>query len=75
MVTVRAETTDKADNLMRTGAAVFCPDCGDDRVCVVPDCGDGHGDCGDYCCTDCGAAVSVVADLVGASRAGSTRVA
>lgn len=48
-----------ADNLMLTGAALFCPDCAGERIFVVPDCGDGRGDCGDYCCTDCGAAVTV----------------
>jgi predicted RNA-binding Zn-ribbon protein involved in translation (DUF1610 family) len=48
-----------ADNLMLTGVALYCPDCGDDRIFVVPDCGDGRGDCGDYCCADCGAAVTV----------------
>ena len=78
MVTARASRVDKADNLMLTGSVLFCPDCADDRIFVVPDCGDGRGDCGDYCCTDCGAAVSVVVDMVdgaGAHGARSPRVA
>ena len=72
MVTVRA---DAADNLMLTGTVLYCPDCEDERIFVVPDCGDGGADCGDYCCTDCGAAVSVAADPVASGRAGSTRAA
>jgi len=72
MVTVRA---DAADTLMLTGTVLYCPDCGDERIFVVPDCGDAGADCGDYCCTDCGAAVSVVADPVASGRAGSTRAA
>jgi predicted RNA-binding Zn-ribbon protein involved in translation (DUF1610 family) len=63
-----------ADNLMLTGTVLFCPDCADDRIFVEPDCGDGREDCGDYCCTDCGAAVSLpVVALSG--RAGSARAA
>lgn len=65
-----------ADNLMLTGTVLFCPDCADDRIFVVPDCGDDLDDCGDYCCTDCGAAVSVVVALAAsADSAGSSRVA
>jgi hypothetical protein len=71
MVTVRA---DAADNLMRTGTVLYCPDCEDERIFVVPDC-DGGADCGDYCCTDCGAAVSVVADPAASGHSGSTRAA
>ena len=78
MVTARADSArpaDTADNLMRTGTVLFCPDCADDRIFVVPDCGDGKGDCGDYCCTDCGAAVSVVTEPAGSRRRLSTRAA
>jgi hypothetical protein len=63
-----------ADNLMLTGTVLFCPDCTDERIFVVPDCGDGRGDCGDYCCTDCGAAVSLVVEPA-PSRAVASRVA
>lgn len=66
---------DSADNLMLTGTALFCPDCADQRIFVVPDCGDDLGDCGDYCCTDCGAAVSVVLEPASSRRSGSARVA
>lgn len=64
-----------ADNLMLTGTVLFCPDCAGERIFVVPDCGDGRGDCGDYCCCDCGAAVSLVVEPVSSRRAGSSRVA
>jgi hypothetical protein len=67
-----------ADNLMLTGSVLFCPDCADERIFVVPDCGDGPGaaeDCGDYCCTDCGAAVSVVVESLRPAGSGSSRVA
>jgi hypothetical protein len=80
MVTARADSAhsahkaDAADNLMLTGTLLFCPDCSADRIFVVPDCGDGRGDCGDYCCTDCGAAVSVVA-VAASGRTRSARVA
>jgi hypothetical protein len=79
---------DAAENLMLSGTVLFCPDCADERIFVVPDCGDGPGDPGgdpllsdpagpcDYCCTDCGAAVSVLADPATAPpAAGSPRVA
>jgi hypothetical protein len=66
---------DAADNLMLTGTVLFCPDCADERIFVVPDCGDGRGDCGDYCCTDCGAAVSVVVAPVPSRPAVASRVA
>jgi hypothetical protein len=66
---------DPADNLMLTGTVLLCPDCGDDRIFVVPDCGDGLGDCGDYCCTDCGAAVSVDLAVFVSRSLGSSRVA
>jgi hypothetical protein len=56
--------TDAADNLMLTGAVLFCPDCADDATFVVPDCGDGQRDCGEYCCTGCGAAVTVLTERV-----------
>jgi hypothetical protein len=69
MVTARAGRVDKADNLMLTGTVLFCPDCADDRIFAVPDCGDGRGNCGDYCCTDCGAAV--VVDGAASGRASS----
>jgi hypothetical protein len=65
-------TANAADNLMLTGTVLCCPDCAAERIFVVPDCGDGLGDCGDYCCTDCGAAVSVVVDLVSSRSARST---
>jgi hypothetical protein len=64
-----------ADNLMLTGTVLFCPDCHDDRIFVVPDCGDGRGDCGDYACTDCGAAVSLTVTVRATGRAGDRRVA
>lgn len=73
MVTARADRVDTAANLMLTGSVLFCPDCADDRIFVVPECGDGRGDCGDYCCTDCGAAVSVVVEVPASRRAGSVR--
>lgn len=60
-----------ADNLMLTGTVLLCPDCDAERIFVVPDCGDGRGDCGDYCCTDCGAAVSVVLEVAPPAPAGS----
>jgi hypothetical protein len=63
------------DNLMLTGVVLFCPDCADDRIFVVPDCGDGRGDCGDYCCTDCGAAVTLVVELLSGRGSLSARVA
>ena len=66
---------DAADNLMLTGRVLFCSDCAGERIFVVPDCGDGLGDCGDYCCTECGAAVSVVVELVSPPAARSSRVA
>ncbi len=66
---------DAADNLMLTGIVLFCPDCTEDRIFVVPDCGDGLDDCGDYCCTGCGAAVSVATGLLSVPTARSTRVA
>lgn len=64
-----------ADNLMMTGTVLFCPDCAEERIFVVPDCGDGRGDCGDYCCTDCGAAVSVVVAVSPSRRTRRSRVA
>jgi hypothetical protein len=75
MVTARARRVEAADNLMLTGTVLFCPDCSDHRIFVVPDCGDGRGDCGDYCCTDCGAAVSLVVAVAPAGWARSARVA
>ena len=78
MVTARADTAptvDAADNQMLTGTMLYCPDCADDRIFVVPDCGDCRGDCGDYCCTDCGAAVSVVVAVAASGRTRSARVA
>jgi hypothetical protein len=73
-VTARA---DAADNLMLTGTVLFCPDCADDRIFVEPDCGDARGDCGDYCCTDCDAAVSVLVEVTSRRPASlrSTRAA
>ena len=67
--------THAADNLMLTGVVLFCPDCADDRIFVVPDCGDGRGDCGDYCCTDCGAAVTVLVERVTVRARRNARVA
>jgi hypothetical protein len=80
-------TADAADNLMLSGTVLFCPDCADERIFVVPDCGDGPsgpagdpavadpvGPC-DYCCTACGAAVSVLAEPGTAQPTGSSRVA
>ncbi len=46
-----------ADNLMLTGISYHCPDCAGERIFVTPDCDDG--DCADYACTDCGAAVFI----------------
>jgi hypothetical protein len=68
-------TATAADNLMLTGTMLFCPDCAGERLFVVPDCGDGRGDCGDYCCTYCGAAVSVVVEPLPSGEAASSRVA
>lgn len=62
-----------ADNLMLTGTVVFCADCGDDRIFVVPECDDGGS--GDYCCTECGAAVSFVVELGSPGRPAASRVA
>lgn len=30
---------------MLTGTVLFCPDCADERIFVVPDCGDDVEDC------------------------------
>jgi hypothetical protein len=68
-------TANAADNLMLTGTALFCPDCAGERLFVVPCCGDGRGDCGDYCCTYCGAAVSVVVEPVSSRADAPSRVA
>ncbi|MGH3355505.1 MAG: hypothetical protein ACRDOJ_06375 [Nocardioidaceae bacterium] len=64
-----------ADALMLTGTVLFCPDCADERIFVVPDCGDDVPDCGDYCCSECGAAVSVIDDLVDPGSFDASRVA
>lgn len=68
-----ADTLDKADgrsnaaaNLMLTGTVLPCPDCADDRIFVAPEAGDAIA--GDYCCTDCRAAVSVEAQPPSSSR-------
>ncbi|MDP9444792.1 MAG: hypothetical protein M3P83_10805 [Actinomycetota bacterium] len=55
----RSAADAQADNLMLTGITRWCDDCAGDRIFVVPDCGDDPGECGDYACTDCGAAVFV----------------
>ena len=65
---------DAAENLMLTGTVMSCPDCDDERIFVVPDCSDGVGD-GDYCCTDCGAAVSLAVEPAPSGRGGSSRAA
>ena len=40
-----------------------CPDCGDERTFVQPPCVDGHtedgGECPEWACADCGAALWV----------------
>ncbi|MGH3365708.1 MAG: hypothetical protein ACRDOY_00705 [Nocardioidaceae bacterium] len=64
-----------ADNLMLTGMVQRCPDCAEERIFVVPDCGDCPGGSGDYCCTQCGAAVSLVSDELGSAPGPSARVA
>lgn len=64
-----------ADNLMLTGTVLVCPDCADERIFVVPECGDGTEACGDYCCTDCGAGVSVVVEATSPGAPRSAKVA
>jgi hypothetical protein len=50
-----------------------CPACGDEREFVQPPCADGHtddgGECPEWACADCGAAV-VAGDLVATAGAG-----
>jgi hypothetical protein len=51
-----------------------CPACGDEREFVQPPCADGHtddgGECPEWACADCGAAV-VAGDLVATAGAGA----
>lgn len=54
---------DSADNLMRTGVLIHCPDCAVETIFVSPDLDDL--DAAELACTLCGAAVLV--DLCGPS--------
>jgi DNA-directed RNA polymerase subunit RPC12/RpoP len=76
MATLRVHA---ADNLMRTGTVLYCPDCDGERIFVSPE-GTGRrvgevADCGDYSCTDCGAALSLVVEFVASQRAERSWVA
>jgi hypothetical protein len=73
MATLRVHA---ADNLMRTGTVLFCPDCDGERIFVSPE-GVGRrvAECGDYSCTDCGAALSLVVEFAASQRAERSRVA
>jgi hypothetical protein len=35
----------------------YCPECGDLRHFEQPPCPDGHEECPEWCCTDCGHAI------------------
>ncbi|MGY1833548.1 hypothetical protein ACI79P_00365 [Blastococcus sp. SYSU DS0510] len=56
-----------------------CPSCEDDRDFVQPPCVDGHtedgGECPEWACVDCGAALVVGAVPAGAVAAGLSRAA
>ncbi|MCF6505848.1 hypothetical protein E9549_00245 [Blastococcus sp. MG754426] len=56
-----------------------CPSCGDDRDFVQPPCADGHtedgGECPEWACADCGAALVVGDVLAGATGTGARRAA
>jgi DNA-directed RNA polymerase subunit RPC12/RpoP len=76
MATLRVHA---ADNLMRTGTVLYCPDCDGKRIFVSPE-GPARraaevSDRGDYSCTDCGAAVSLVVEFAASQRAERSRVA
>lgn len=60
---------DAADALMLTGMPLQCPDCGDERIFVAPESGESTPGWVDYVCTDCGAAVSLLAVLAEGSPA------
>lgn len=67
---------DAADNLMRTGTVLFCADCDGERIFVPPEETGGRlADCGDYSCTACDAAVSLVVEFAASQRAEGARVA
>jgi DNA-directed RNA polymerase subunit RPC12/RpoP len=73
MTTLRVNA---ADNLMRTGTVLSCPDCGGERIFVVPEgAGRAAAEREDYSCTDCGAAVSFVVEFAASQRAARSRVA
>jgi DNA-directed RNA polymerase subunit RPC12/RpoP len=76
LVTMTTLRVHAADNLMRTGTALYCPDCAGERIFVAPE-GTGRRlvDCGDYSCTDCGAAVSLVVEFAASQLAERSRVA
>jgi predicted RNA-binding Zn-ribbon protein involved in translation (DUF1610 family) len=76
MATLRVHA---ADNLMRTGTVLYCPDCDGERIFVSPE-GTGRrvaevADGGDYSCTDCGAALSLLVEFAASQRAERSRVA
>jgi DNA-directed RNA polymerase subunit RPC12/RpoP len=73
MATLRVHA---ADNLMRTGTVLNCPDCDGERIFVSPEgAGRRATDGGDYSCTDCGAAVSLVVEFAACQRAERSWVA
>ncbi|MGY1710394.1 hypothetical protein ACI8AC_12885 [Geodermatophilus sp. SYSU D00758] len=70
--------TDRFAVATAEGRVWACPVCGDDREFVQPPCADGHtddgGECPDWTCGDCGAAVWAGAP-VPAAAARATRAA
>jgi hypothetical protein len=51
-------------------SVLYCPGCRDDRVFEQPDCVDGHDDCPDWACMECGFALVTGFAVAMASRPG-----